>query len=108
MLEDTLVVWTTEFGRNPADASPDEEGRRHHSAVYSSWVAGGGFKGGTVYGASDDYGITVANNPVHIHDFQATLLNQLGLDHTKLTFRHAGRDYRLTDVSGHVVRELVS
>jgi hypothetical protein len=108
MLEDTLLVWTTEFGRNPADASPDEEGRRHHSAVYSSWVAGGGFKGGTVYGASDDYGIKPVSNPVHIHDFQATLLNQLGLDHTKLTFRHAGRDYRLTDVSGQVVKDLVS
>ncbi len=108
MLDETLVVWTTEFGRNPADASPDEEGRRHYSAAYSSWVAGGGFKGGTVYGATDDYGLKIASNPVHIHDFQATLLNQLGLDHTKLTFRHAGRDYRLTDVSGHVVKDLVS
>jgi hypothetical protein len=108
MLDDTLVVWTTEFGRNPSDDSPDEEGRRHQSAVYSSWVAGGGFKGGLVYGASDQYGLTIASNPVHIHDLQATLLNQLGLDHTKLTFRHAGRDYRLTDVSGRVVKELVS
>ncbi len=108
MLDDTLVVWTTEFGRNPADESPDEEGRRHQSAVYSSWVAGGGFKGGLVYGSSDEYGLKIAENPVHIHDLQATLLNQLGLDHTKLTFRHAGRDYRLTDVSGRVVKELVS
>ena len=108
MLDDTLVVWTTEFGRNPSDASPDEEGRRHQSAAYSSWVAGGGFKRGMVYGASDDYGLKIASDPVHIHDFQATLLNQLGLDHTKLTFRHAGRDYRLTDVSGRVVKELIS
>jgi len=107
MLEETLVVWTTEFGRNPADASPDEEGRRHYSAAYSSWVAGGGFKAGTVYGQTDDYGLKILSNPVHIHDLQATLLNQLGLDHTKLTFRHAGRDYRLTDVSGRVVKELV-
>jgi hypothetical protein len=108
MLEDTLVVWTSEFGRKPGDASPDEEGRTHWSTAYSSWVAGGGFKGGLVYGSSDEYGYTVASNPVHIHDFQATLLNQLGLDHTKLTFRHAGRDYRLTDVSGRVIKDLVS
>lgn len=108
MLEDTLVVWTTEFGRKPGDASPDEEGRTHWSTAYSSWMAGGGIKAGMVYGATDDYGLTIASNPVHIHDFQATILNQLGLDHTKLTFRHAGRDYRLTDVSGHVVKDIVS
>jgi Protein of unknown function (DUF1501) len=108
MLEDTLLVWTTEFGRKPGDASPDEEGRTHWSTAYSTWVAGGGFKGGMVYGSTDEYGYTIATNPVHIHDFQATLLNQLGMDHTKLTFRHAGRDYRLTDVSGRVVRDLVS
>jgi hypothetical protein len=108
MLDETLVVWTTEFGRKPGDASPDEEGRTHWSKAYSSWVAGGGFKGGLVHGSSDEYGFEVASDPVHIHDFQATLLNQLGMDHTKLTFRHAGRDYRLTDVSGRVVKELVS
>jgi hypothetical protein len=108
MLEDTLVVWTTEFGRKPGDASPDEEGRTHWSAAYSSWLAGGGVKGGTVYGSTDEYGFEIASNPVHVHDFQATILNQLGLDHTKLTFRHAGRDYRLTDVSGRVVKELLS
>jgi arylsulfatase A-like enzyme len=108
MLEDTLVVWTTEFGRKPGDASPDEEGRTHWSTAYSSWMAGGGVKAGVVYGATDEYGLTIASNPVHIHDFQATILNQLGLDHTKLTFRHAGRDYRLTDVSGHVVKDIIS
>ena len=108
MLEDTLVVWTTEFGRKPGDASPDEEGRTHWSTAYSSWMAGGGVKAGMVYGATDEYGLTIASNPVHIHDFQATILNQLGLDHTKLTFRHAGRDYRLTDVSGHVVKDIIS
>jgi hypothetical protein len=108
MLEDTLVVWTTEFGRKPGDASPDEEGRTHWSTAYSSWLAGGGVKGGTVYGSTDEYGFEIASNPVHVHDFQATILNQLGLDHTKLTFRHAGRDYRLTDVSGRVVKELLS
>ena len=108
MLDDTMVVWTTEFGRKPGDATPDEEGRTHWSKAYSSWVAGGGFKGGLVYGATDDYGFDIISNPVHIHDLQATILNQLGLDHTKLTFRHAGRDYRLTDVSGRVIRDLVS
>ena len=108
MLEDTLVVWTTEFGRKPADASPDEEGRTHWSKAYSSWLAGGGVKGGTVYGATDEYGLEIASNPVHVHDFQATILNQLGLDHTKLTYRHAGRDYRLTDVSGRVVKDILS
>ena len=108
MLEDTLVVWTTEFGRKPGDASPDEEGRTHWSTAYSSWLAGGGVKGGMVYGSTDEYGFEIASNPVHIHDFQATILDQLGLDHTKLTFRHAGRDYRLTDVSGRVVKEVVS
>ncbi|MEI9815135.1 MAG: DUF1501 domain-containing protein [Acidobacteriota bacterium] len=107
MLEDTLLVFTTEFGRKPGDASPDEEGRQHHSAAYSTWVAGGGFKPG-VYGSSDAYGYKVESNPVHIHDFQATLLNQMGLDHTKLTYRHAGRDYRLTDVSGRVVKDLIA
>lgn len=108
LLEDTLVVWTSEFGRKPGDGSPDEEGRTHWSTAYSSWVAGGGFKGGLVYGSTDDYGYTVASNPVHIHDLQATLLNQLGMDHTKLTFRHAGRDFRLTDVSGRVVKDLIA
>ena len=108
MLDDTLVVWTTEFGRKPGDASPDEEGRTHWAKAYSSWMAGGGVKGGMVYGSTDDYGYTIASNPVHVHDFQATILNQLGLDHTKLTFRHAGRDYRLTDVSGHVIKDIVS
>jgi len=108
MLDDTIVVWTTEFGRKPGDDAPNEAGRTHQSSVYTSWVAGGGFKGGTVYGASDDYGYRVAKDQVDIHDFHATLLNQLGLDHTKLTYRHAGRDYRLTDVSGNVVHGLLA
>ncbi len=108
MLEDTIVVWTTEFGRKPGDLSPDEEGRQHQSTVYSSWLAGGGFKPGIVYGSSDDYGYTVASNPVHIHDLQATILHQLGMDHTKLTYRHAGRDFRLTDVAGRVVTDIIT
>jgi hypothetical protein len=108
MLEDTLVVWTTEFGRKPGDSSPDEEGRTHWSKAYSSWMAGGGVKGGMVYGKTDDFGYEIASDPVDIHDFQATILNQMGLDHKKLTYRHAGRDYRLTDVSGRVVKELLA
>lgn len=108
MLDDTLVVWTTEFGRKPGDASPDEQGRTHWSKVYSSWLAGGGIKGGMVYGASDDFGYDIAENRCDIHDFQATILNQMGLDHKRLTFRHAGRDFRLTDVSGNVIRDIIA
>lgn len=108
MFEETAIVWTTEFGRTPCVPDPTAEGRGHHAKVYSSWVAGGGFKGGTVYGASDEWGDTVAENEVSVHDLQATLLNQLGLDHTRLTYRHAGRDYRLTDVHGRVVKELLA
>ena len=108
MLEDTLVVWTTEFGRGPFCPNPGAEGRGHHSRVYSSWVAGGGVRGGTVYGASDELGDNVAENIVSVHDLQATILHQLGLDHERLTYRHAGRDYRLTDVHGRVVHEILS
>jgi uncharacterized protein (DUF1501 family) len=108
MLEDTLVVWTTEFGRKPGDASPDEEGRTHWSKAYSSWMAGGGIKGGMVYGETDDFGYEPVKDSCDIHDFQATILNQMGLDHKKLTYRHAGRDYRLTDVSGKVIKELIA
>ena len=108
MLEDTLVVWTTEFGRRPGDASPDEEGRTHWSKAYSSWMAGGGIKGGMVYGETDDFGYEPVKDSCDIHDFQATILNQMGLDHKKLTYRHAGRDYRLTDVSGKVIKELIA
>jgi hypothetical protein len=108
MLDDTLVVWTTEFGRKPGDSSPDEAGRTHWSKVYSSWLAGGGIKGGMTYGASDDFGYDIAENPCDIHDFQATILNQMGLDHKRLTYRHAGRDYRLTDVSGRVIKDIIA
>jgi hypothetical protein len=103
MLEDTLVVWTTEFGRTPYHESAKATGREHHHQVFSSWLAGGGVKGGIVHGASDEYGIAPAENRVHVHDFHATILHLLGLDHERLTFRHAGRDYRLTDVHGSVV-----
>ncbi len=106
MLDDTLVIWTTEFGRSPWPDSP--EGRSHHNLVYSSWIAGGGIKPGIVYGASDDMGWKIAENGVHTHDFHATLLQLLGFDHTRLTFRHSGRDFRLTDVAGTVVKPILA
>jgi arylsulfatase A-like enzyme len=106
LLEDTLVVWTSEFGRSPWPDSP--KGRSHHNLAYSSWIAGGGIKPGIVYGQSDEMGWKVASDDVHVHDFHATLLQLLGFDHTKLTFRHAGRDYRLTDVAGNVVKKILA
>lgn len=106
MLEDTLVVWTTEFGRTPFTDGPT--GRSHHNSAFSSWMAGGGVKGGVVYGKTDDYGGKVVENEVHVHDFHATILHLLGFDHTKLTFRYGGRDFRLTDVHGKVVQALLA
>jgi hypothetical protein len=106
MLDDTLVVWTSEFGRTPGQDGP--KGRGHHGACYSSWLAGGGVKGGIAYGQTDEIGATVAENKVHVHDFHATILHLLGLDHEKLTYRHAGRDFRLTDVHGNVVHDILA
>ena len=103
LLEDTLVVWTTEFGRTPYVENPENLGREHHAAAFSSWLAGAGVRPGIVYGRSDDYGIDVAENPVTVNDFHATILHLLGLNHERLTFRHAGRDFRLTNVAGNVV-----
>lgn len=103
LLESTLVVWTTEFGRTPFNNSADAKGREHHSWAFSSWLAGAGVKAGSVYGKTDDHGIRVAKDGVHAHDFHATILHLMGLDHTRLTYRHSGRDYRLTDVAGKVV-----
>lgn len=105
LLDDTLVVWTSEFGRTPGQDGP--RGRGHHPAVFSSWLAGAGIKGGIVHGASDDIGATAAVKPVHVHDFHATILQLFGLDHERLTYRHAGRDYRLTDVYGEVVHDIL-
>jgi hypothetical protein len=107
MLDDTLVVFTTEFGRGPFVQSPGTDGRNHHARVYSSWLAGAGIRGGMVFGSSDELGDRVAENEVNVHDLQATILHQLGLDHERLTYRHAGRDFRLTDVHGRVVREIL-
>ena len=106
MLDDTLVVWTTEFGRTPG--VDGEKGRGHHSACFSSWMAGGGVRGGLTYGSTDDIGSTVTENRVHVHDFHATILHLLGMDHERLTYRHGGRDYRLTDVHGNVVQALLA
>jgi hypothetical protein len=105
MLDDTLVVWTTEFGRTPGRDGP--QGRGHHPAVFSSWLAGGGAKAGIVHGRSDDIAATVAEGRVHVHDFHATILHLLGFDHERLTYRHAGRDFRLTDVSGEVIQVIL-
>jgi len=108
MLEDTLVVWTTEFGRTPFNAAAQAAGREHHHWAFSSWLAGGGVRGGMTWGSSDDYGINVAADEVHVHDFHATILHLLGLDHTRLTWRNSGRDFRLTDVHGRVVHEILT
>jgi hypothetical protein len=108
LLKDTLVVWTTEFGRTPFNNSADARGREHHAWAFSSWLAGAGVKPGTVYGQTDEHGIKVAGDGVHVHDFHATILHLMGLDHTKLTYRHSGRDYRLTDVSGEVVKGVLA
>ena len=104
MLDDTLVWWGSEFGRTPV--AQGDDGRDHNPQGYTMWLAGGGVKGGFSYGVTDDYGYYAAENKVHVHDFHATLLHLLGLDHERLTYRYAGRDFRLTDVEGNVVREL--
>ncbi|MEE3369380.1 MAG: DUF1501 domain-containing protein [Planctomycetota bacterium] len=106
MLDETLVAICTEFGRAPAGAK-NEKGRNHHNSAFTCLLAGGGIRGGTLYGQSDDYGNLVAENPVHVHDLHATILHILGLDHEELTYRYAGRDFRLTDVHGRVLSELL-
>src|SRR5688572_30414284 len=106
LLEDTLVVWGAEFGRTPMVENGD--GRNHHPRAFTMWLAGGGVRGGLSYGSTDDFGYRPVERPVHMHDLHATLLYALGLDHERLTFRYAGRDFRLTDVAGNVVREVLS
>ena len=110
LLDDTLVIWGGEFGRTNYCQGKIQTnfGRDHHPRCFSLWMAGGGIKPGTVYGETDDLGYNVANNPVPIHDFHATLLHLLGVDHERLTYKFQGRRYRLTDVSGHVVKELLA
>jgi hypothetical protein len=106
LLEDTLVIWGGEFGRTPT--AEGTNGREHHPFGFTMWLAGGGIKGGLAYGATDDFGWHSVQNPVHVHDLHATILHLMGLDHTKLTYRYSGRDFRLTDVSGNVVKDLLS
>lgn len=108
MMESTLVVITSEFGRPPFEDGSSGKGRGHQITAFTSLLAGGGAKGGVVYGATDDYGIHVAENPVHLHDFHATILHLMGLDHEKLTYRHLGRNFRLTDVAGTVVKDVIA
>ncbi len=112
LLDQTLVIWGGEFGRTPMvetnAALGRSLGRDHHPQAYTMWLAGGGMKPGLTFGQTDELGFNVAEKPVHIHDLQATILNQLGLDHERLTYRYAGRDFRLTDVHGQVVRELLA
>ncbi len=108
LLDETLVVWTTEFGRTPFNNTADAKGREHHPWAFTSWLAGAGVKPGMVHGATDEHGLRAAEKPVHVHDFHATILHLMGFDHERLTFRHAGRDYRLTDVEGNVVREVLA
>jgi hypothetical protein len=107
MFEDVLVVWTTEFGRTPFNNTVENPGREHHNWAFSSILAGAGVRRGHVHGATDEHGIRAIEKPVHVHDFHATILHLMGLDHTKLTYRHAGRDYRLTDVHGEVIHEVL-
>lgn len=106
LLDDTIVYWTTEFGRMPC--SQGSKGRDHNPFGFTSWVAGGGFKGGITYGATDDWSYKAVDKPIYCYDLHATVLHQLGIDHTRLTFRHNGIDRRLTDVHGHVIREVIS
>jgi hypothetical protein len=107
LLEETLIVGMGEFGRTPwTDLTP--EGRGHHAAAFTVFLAGGGVKPGFSYGATDEYGATITENPVHVHDFHATILHLLGLDHTRLTYRYSGRDFRLTDVHGKVLKEILA
>ncbi len=106
LLEDTLVIWGGEFGRTPAAEGND--GRDHHPYGFSIWLAGGGVRGGLAYGATDDLGWNAVEDRVHVHDLHATILHLLGLDHERLTYRHSGRDYRLTDVYGNVVKGIIA
>jgi len=110
MLDDTLVIWGGEFGRSPViqgKIGTPSAGRDHHPRCFSMWMAGGGVKPG-VYGETDDFSFNVADGKMHVHDLQATILHLMGLNHEALTFRHQGRDFRLTDVHGHVVKDILA
>lgn len=111
LLDDTLVVWAGEFGRTPmceVRRGQQADGRDHHPQAFSLWMAGGGVKGGHIHGATDDFGFNVTESPVHVHDLQATILHLMGINHEQLTYRHGGRDYRLTDVAGKVISGILA
>ena len=112
LLEDTLVIWGGEFGRTPfaqGDMNNQKQhGRDHHPYCFSLWMAGGGIKGGSTYGQSDDFCYNVAENGVHVHDLQATILHLLGINHERLTYRFQGREFRLTDVHGDVIKPILA
>jgi arylsulfatase A-like enzyme len=111
MLDDTLVVWGGEFGRTvycQGRLTETDYGRDHHPRCFTMWLAGGGFKPGITYGETDDYCYNIVKNPVHVHDLHATILKNLGIDHTKLTFKYQGRHFRLTDVHGEIVENLLA
>jgi uncharacterized protein (DUF1501 family) len=111
MLDSTLVIWGGEFGRTPVNEGKGGSkylGRDHHPRAFTVWLAGGGIKPGASVGATDDFGYNVVENPVSVHDLHATALHQLGIDHTKLTYKFQGREFRLTDVEGRVVKELLA
>jgi len=111
LLDETLVIWGGEFGRtnySQGKLQPDNYGRDHHPRCFSIWMAGGGVKPGIVYGETDDFGYNIVKDPVHVHDLHATILHLMGLDHERLVFKHLGRRYRLTDVSGRVVNDLIA
>jgi hypothetical protein len=111
LLDDTLILWGGEFGRTvycQGRLTPNDYGRDHHPRCFSMWMAGGGMKPGITYGATDDYSYNIVENPVHVHDLQATILHCLGIDHTRLTYKFQGRWFRLTDVHGHVVRDILA
>ncbi len=115
LLDETLVIWGGEFGRTPTVEMPKQgansgtmTGRDHNHYGFTMWMAGGGIKGGKVYGATDEFGFKAVENRMHVHDLHATMLHLLGFDHEKLTYRWAGRDFRLTDLYGRVIKELIA
>ena len=111
LLDETLVLWGGEFGRTPmmqGALKPDQIGRDHHPHGYTIWMAGGGIKSGIVHGRTDDFGFYAVDGKVHVHDLHATILHLFGIDHTRLTYRFQGRDFRLTDVHGEVVKSILA
>ena len=113
LLDETLVIWGGEFGRTPMNEvrrgnTPGKEGRDHHASCFTMLLSGGGIKTGQIVGETDELGYHPTADPIHVHDLQATMLHCLGLDHEQLTFRHQGRDFRLTDVGGNVVKKLLA